>query len=77
MIDPETAKREVWEWLKGHFRRTGEALKIDAVVEGTALPQEAVGNALRLLADEGRIEANGLAELPYPIVVSRILYWDD
>lgn len=53
--DPETARRGVWEWLKDHFRRTSEALKIDAIVEGTALPQEPVGNALRLLADEGRI----------------------
>jgi hypothetical protein len=71
---PQQAQRKILAALSDHFNRSDVALSPDEVAELTALPLEVVQNGLRVLHKADKIEGIMVAELPYPVQVTGIVY---
>ena len=73
MTDPQQAQRIVLDSLRDHFDRTPEYLEVPQIVEMIGLGEATVQNALRRLWESGRIEGVDVAELRYPVQVTRVI----
>jgi hypothetical protein len=60
--------------LHDHFDRTPAYLDPEEIAEMTALPLEAVRNALRVLHKANKIEGIMVAEIYWPVKVTGIVY---
>lgn len=74
MATPQKAQQEIMDVLHDHFDRTSAHLTPEEIAEMTALPLDAVQNALRVLFKARRIEGIEVAELDYPVKITGIVY---
>jgi hypothetical protein len=74
MATPADAQDEVFAALKEHFDRTHDHLEVPQIVDMTALDENTVQQALRVLYQQGAIEGITAAEIPYPFHVTGIKY---
>ena len=74
MAEPQDAQYEVYEALRAHFDRSDEHVNVEQITEMTALDENAVKNALRVLKQANRINGVMIAEAQYPIWVTSINY---
>ena len=60
--------------LKNHFDRSGDAVNVEQICEMTALDENTVKNALRVLKQANRVNGTMVEEFQYPIWVTSINY---
>ncbi len=74
MTAPQKAQQEVMDRLHDHFDLTGEPLTPEQISEMTALSEDTVTSALRVLHKGGWVEGVTVEELDYPLSITGIKY---